>query len=687
MRVESESEHLRVFGADGLVCRIDAGDWSACGNAPGDDWSVATAAAGIEESFDTTVSGRASRIRFPPGRVEGRPDEAGSPDTTGNHGTTTEVHGPIRIGTAVRITVAFDGTARVRERPGGIDVAFGERRPVGLGLDASRGRNDRTIDVPESPDGIATALTYASAAHATTTPARSDPATRRHPPLIQPSGETEIPESIRSARTETGIELRVPPDPEPLFVLAPLAYYLGARVSVEPRDSPLLRAPEAGIRRELRSLPELQADAASLLYRTVTLDGLLRSARETSAAARRRLVAAGIDPARVGGMDLDARLAAYLEASFGEIEPGLPEWHLSVYATPGSGEMTALPYALDRLAFVYLPDGRTLPDEERLQRSLADFYRTPGEAPTVDPILPDLHRGRLHGWLAEGVAIDAFKLLPEAYANRRRRPALGGGPTDVTLVINDGEMDAELHAVRTVYREESDDHAVDLRVERRLEREALADTLRRPTDLLHYVGHCDRSGLRCPDGHLDAAGVDHCGARVLFLNACGSYHQGVSLIEAGSTAGAVTLRPVLDEQASRVGAAFARLLTRGFAVERALRIASRRTPMNKDYAVVGDGTYALDGPGDTPRAVVRVTRAGERFRVCVEHGTPGATASRREAVLGEGVCPSGAERNTLATRSELCEFLDGLSLPAVYENRYYWAPELRRTLLAGDLEE
>ena len=50
------------------------------------------------------------------------------------------------------------------------------------------------------------------------------------------------------------------------------------------------------------------------------------------------------------------------------------------------------------------------------------------------------------------------------------------------------------------------------------------------------------------------------------------------------------MRPVLDGQAKRVGTAFARLLTRGFAIERALRIASRRTIMNKDYAVVGDGT-------------------------------------------------------------------------------------------------
>jgi len=680
MRVDHEPWGVRVSDGDGVVCRIDA---------EGGNWSDHTGTPEIDAPVAETLSGRAARLRFPPGRIKsltGSDERSG----VGRPETARGIRGPIRIETGITVAVAFAGTATVEYRPDGIDVTFADARPVTLGLHPPRTGPDRTITVPGTPEGVATALTHASAAHATTAPARSLPATRRNPPPIERGDAVAVPEGVRSTRTDTGIELRVPPDLGSLFVLAPLAYYLGARVSVASRQTPLLRAPDVGVRHELSSLPELQADAASLLYRTITLDCLLRDARnegERSSdrrASERLLDAAGIDSGETAETDLDARLAAYLDAAFREIESDLPEWHLSVYAPPTPEHVASLPYVLDRLAFVYLPDATRLPEAERIQRSLEDFYRSPGDAPTVEPILPDLNRGRLHAWLADGVAIDTFRLLPEAHANRRSRPPIGGDQIDVTLVISDPEMQPEVSAIRRLYRKGSNACEIDLRVERRLGRDALASVFRRRTDLLHYVGHCDRAGLRCPDGHLDAADLDRCGARVFFLNACGSYHQGVSLVEAGSVAGAVTLRPVLDGQAKRVGTAFARLLTRGFAVERALRIASRRAIMNKDYAVVGDGAYALGGPDDADRVVAHVSRLEDGFRVRIEHGPPRAPATYRPSLLGEEECLQGSERRASMSRDELCAFLRGLEAPTVYEGRYYWARDLRRVLRDGE---
>jgi hypothetical protein len=671
MRVEGESGSIRVFDGNGVVCWIEADGWTAPADPPE-----------IDPAVETALVGRTSRLRLPPGRVLRQPDDRQDRSGIGTRKRVSEVGGPIHVESGVTAVLAFEGSATVVERSTGIDVSFADTRSVRLGFHREGSRNDRTITIPGTPEGVATALTHASVAHATASPDRSNPATRRNPPRIERGEAIDVPDEIRSERVETGIELRVPPDLGSLFVLAPLAYYLGARVTVASRDAALLWAPDAGVRRELSSLPRLQADAASLLYRTVALDCLLNRARkESDGRAKRRLAAVGIDPEAIAGAPIEHRLAAYLDAPFREIEQDLPAWHLSVYATPTPEHVTALPYVLDRLAFVYLPDATSLPEKERLQRSLEDFYRTPDDAPTVDPILPDLNRGRLHAWLADGVAIDAFRLLPETYANRRSRPASDDGKTTVTLVINDDEMYPEANAVRRIYRNQSDDPGVELRIERWLDRDALAAALRRPTDLFHYIGHCDRSGFRCVDGHLDAENVDHSGARVFFLNACGSYHQGVSLVEAGSVAGAVTLRPVLDGQAKRVGTAFARLLTRGFAIERALRIASRRTIMNKDYAVVGDGTYALNGSESSNRAVARVSRTGERFRVRVEHGSADSTTTYRSSLLGEGVCLSGSERSTSMSRAELCSFLQESIVPTVYGGRYYWAPDLRRVLL------
>ena len=653
MRVDAAAGRLRVSDGGTVVCRIGAGDWADAGDAPR-----------IDVPVEARIEGRASRLRFPPGRADGIGDAG--------------VRGTIRTAAGVTAALAIEGPATVADRPGGVEVSLGEPRPVAIGVRPRE--RDRTMTVPGTPEGVAAALTYASAAHETTTPARSNPATRRPAPAIARGEEIEVPGAVRSRRADTGIELRVPRDLDALFVLAPLAHYLGARVSVESREAPVLLAPDVGVRHELAPLPRLQADAAALLYRSVVLDCLVRTAGDGPAGPSvDRLSAVGIDPARVGSRGVAGRLAAYLDAPFGTIEDDLPAWHLSVYAAPDPDRVTALPYVLDRLAFVYLADATPLEDEERLRRSLDDFYRG-RTVPTVDPILPDLDRGRVHGWLAEGVPIEAFTLLPEARVNRLAGPPPGGS-ADVTLVVNDGEMSREGATIRRAYDDRSD---VDLRVEHGLDRAALAEALRRPTDLCHYVGHCEEAGLRCVDGHLSAADLERSGARAFFLNACGSYHEGTALVEAGSVAGAVTLRPVLDDQAWRVGAAFARLLARGFAIERALRIASRRSIANKDYAVVGDGAYTPCGTGRSGGAIARITRAGDRFRVTVEHGSVRSTPTYHPALVGESPCLAGTERSAAMSRGELCGFLDGLAIPAVYEDQYYWAPDLRRALRDGD---
>lgn len=673
MQVNAETETIRVFDCGDAVCRIGAENWSEASETPD-----------IGPAVDTTVTGRVTGLRFPPGSaVTG----CGDGHVAGSEEVTSTLRSPIRIETAVTAVVAFEGTATIRENPGGIDVWFADARPVAIGLCPSQVRSDRTITIPETAEGVATALTYASVAHATSTPARSDPATRRNPPRIELGDTVDVPDAIRTNRVDTGIELRVPPDPASLYVLAPLAYYLGARVSVESRVAPLLCAPDAGVSHKLSSLPELQADAASLLYRMVTLDCLLREARDDAEGDAERLLAAvGITPGSIGSADIDDRLAAYLDTPLSAVESELPEWHLSVYATPSAEHVTALPYVLDRLAFVYLPDAAPLPDAERLQRSLADFHRASGGGPTVEPILPDLNRGRLHGWLADGVAIDAFRLLPETDANRRSLPPVDTDSIDVTLIINDREMRPEMEAIRRLCCDRSDEPGIDLRVERRLDRDELAASLRRPTDLFYYIGHCDRSGLRCTDGHLDVADVDHSGARTFFFNACGSYEQGVSMIEAGSVVGAVTLRPVLDGQAKRVGTTFARLVIRGFAVERALRIASSRAIMNKDYAVVGDGAYGLASSDDADRVVARISPVEDRFHVAIEHGPAHTTATYRRSPLVEETCLSGSERSASMSRAELCTLLRDLDAPTLYGDNYYWATDLRRALLEGDLD-
>jgi hypothetical protein len=561
-------------------------------------------------------------------------------------------------------------------------VSFPEPTPVTVGVRSSG--PDRTITVPGDPDGVARALTGASATHETDGPGRSDPSRRPHPPLIERGDAVDVPDAIRDENAETGIELRVPRALDTLFVLAPFSYYLGARVEAESRNAPVLSAPGVGVRRALPALPELQAEAASLLYRTVTLDCLLRNARgdDPSGKPGSLLASVGIDPA-LGDRPVAERLAAYLEAPFGEIEPSLPEWHLSMYLTPRPESVSALPQVLDRLAFVYRPDATELDREERLRRSLEDFYRS-SDAPTVEPLLPDLSRGRIHGWVADGVPIDAFTFLPEAYENRRRRPPPRRDLKPVTVVLNDDDMSAEATAITRIYEERADDLGIDVRILGGLDRESLSAALSRPSALVHYVGHCDRVGLRCADGNLPVENLTGSRARVFFLNACGSYREGEALVRAGSIAGAVTLRPVLDEQATRVGTAFAQLVTRGFTVERSLRIACRRAIMNKDYAVVGDGSYALRTAGESHSGIATVARTEDGFRVTVENGSARSIGGYAAPILDGDPPLSGGERRASMSRAELRAFLDRRDLPVIYGKEYYWSDDLARELGGDD---
>lgn len=670
MRLASHDDTLHVVDAGEVVSRIDASGWCESRSQPS-----------VEPNVEAAISGRVSELRFPPGQVHLVRASGTEPIPTGRDPVrVTGEAVTLRIDAGVRTYLDPGNDATITRLPRGTDVSFSQTTPVTIGV---RSQNpDRTITVPGYAEGVATALTYASSMHMTDDPSRSDPSRRPHPPVIEPGEDVDIPDTVREEHSPTGIELRVPPNLDTLFVLAPLAYYLGTRVKVESRNAPILTAP--GVRRTLPALPRLQAEAASLLYRTVTLDSLLRDAREedTDGESSRLLESAGIDPV-LGDWPLSERLAAYVEAPFGAIESSLPEWHLSMYVTPCPENVSALHHVLDRLAFVYLPDATELERQERLRRSLEDFYRS-SDAPTVQPLLPDLNRGRIHGWMADGVPIDAFTFLPEAYENRRKQPPACPDRKDVTVVLNDEEMSAEVTEIVRLYEKRADDLGIETRVRRGLDRESLAAALSRPAALFHYVGHCDRKGLRCHDGHLSVDDLKRSRARVFFLNACGSYHEGETLVRKGSIAGAVTLRPVLDEQATRVGTAFAQLVTRGLTVERSLRVACRRAIMNKDYGVVGDGSYALRTAGESRIGIASVTRAGGEFQVTVENGSARSIGAYVTPILSGDPPLSGQERRTSMSRAELCRFLDRQGLPVVYGNEYYWSDDLARELQGNE---
>jgi len=322
--------------------------------------------------------------------------------------------------------------------------------------------------------------------------------------------------------------------------------------------------------------------------------------------------------------------------------------------------------------------------------------RVDREVASVDVVEPELRGGRIHGWLARGVPVEAYTPSPAAYEHRLA--AHTGGDLDVAVVLNDSAMADEREAVDRIYRERARGFPVDVSLHRSVAAADLAGLLETDHDFLHYIGHCDVDGLDCPDGPLDVESIDRSRAKVFFLNACGSCHQGRALVERGSVAGAVTMRSVLNRPAVTVGTAFARLLLCGFGIERAMGLARRQITMSTDYGVVGDGTYAL---ADGEAAVVRLERHPRGFETTYTPAvgrTPGKTYwSPFDDVDVRDRPEDGSEDDDVAdvvdgdrllcrpskavlSRSALLEFLDGLRCPVVHDGSLRWPEPLARDL-------
>ena len=417
---------------------------------------------------------------------------------------------------------------------------------------------------------------------------------------------------------------------------------------------------------------------AELLQRVFYLDCLVR--RMDPETDPEMLKRCSLDPDTVRTLTPAGRLERYLETPADAVAEATPEWHLTTHTQPSLEKARCLPFLLDSLSLIYLSDGSELERDELLDRTLTDSYTTRGETGSGAMVDPNGGVGRLHGWLAPGTPIDAFKTTPAAYENRFRYGHDEGDHLQLSLVLNETEMSEEHGAVSEIYR--AADLPMVVSVREQLTTEELADVFESDHDLVHFIGHCEDDGLCCPDGTLSMDSLSESRTRTFFLNACGSYDQGLSLIEQGSVAGAVTFTDVLDSHAAMVGTAFARLLSNGFTIQRALQLARRRIMMGKDYAVVGDGTYALL-PGPEDPLVAEVTDAEDGYELSCEVITPsGAGASYQVPFDGESIL-NGTTRNIGVSADQLIETLETHSMPVIFDGEFHWSEDLAARLAAG----
>jgi hypothetical protein len=673
---------MEVYYADGSVHAVDEAKTAVEVNVTG--WDSTESAPAFSSAVDASIVGQVRELSVPRAFVAVTDLETDETVTVGSDRDARSfsdssyelrVETPLKL--FIRVEDPFSLSLSDYDR---ITVSFPERTTVGVGFRSSSESPPETVVVPETPEGVAAAIESFSMAHRSTTADRSFHSMRTHPPLVEFGEELSIPDAVMDARPDTGVQLSLPPDLGSLLVAAPLAYYLGADLETEPGTSPQLKAAGESIR--LGTGRAFEQAVASLLRRCFWLDCLVRSAgphgdvlQETALLEELAIEATDLYAAGV-----DERVLAYHVADFERIADRLPKWHLSLYPEPSYENVQCLPYVVANVPQVFSPRPDTLSGPDRLDSSLSDFYRYEiGSISTVELQTAELGESHYHGWLADGVVLDTFKAILAAYENRARFRDRADEPISIVSVLNEGEMSDEHAQAADIYRRRAKQLDIDVDVRESLTTAELARTIESRTDLLHFIGHCEESGLRCPDGNLSISSVSTSRAQTFFLNACGSYEEGLEMVRKGSVAGAVTFEKVLDSHAAKVGTAFARLVAHGYSIERALSLSRRRVIMGKDYAVVGDGTHVLTQTESVVGPEVSLTRESEdKFSLTYQMPTPNQIGSKMAVYLEESDKPSlnGSTQEFTLDRTELVRFLRSGGFVVIYQKDIHWPTEL-----------
>ncbi|WP_128906749.1 caspase family protein [Halorubrum amylolyticum] len=465
-----------------------------------------------------------------------------------------------------------------------------------------------TIETPTDPESLMDAVSLLGSALQTTSPERSFPTLRGHPPLIEPGEELRVPDRIDPL--DSGIRIVVPPEHRYLYPVVSLAYYFAA--DVVPGDAPRIEGD--GWTHSLE--PDFERRTAEVLRQAFHFDCLARTEgfypvdlheRETTDLA--------LDWGRLYDLPLAERLGEYLAVPFERVEPELPRWTLTTDVRPDPENVEMLPFVAGELSIVRSPETATPaaagegdgvgffrgPSASAADGSSAvaspgpnGFVRSAdaagrGAAPTeADFVRPEPVDTVEHAWVGAGVPLGANKAVLDAYHRRLEAGSAEQSRISVLVVCNDEQMReegavADLYGLRDIVQ-------FDIEVRHDLVREEMREALRSGVDFLHYIGHVDDRGMQCADGYLDLTAEDlDVGVSAFLLNACQSYQQGEALIHRGSRGGIVTLSDVANSPATRLGRIIARLMNSGFNLRTALHVAKRELITGHQYIVVGDG--------------------------------------------------------------------------------------------------
>lgn len=551
-----------------------------------------------------------------------------------------ELHTPIKIYLHVEGQVDIDiGSKTAR-------LDFGDKTTVTVGARSHHSSPEATITVPDDPEAMMQAVSAFPSALKTTSTERAWPSLRGHPPAIERGDELRIPDDLEPP--ETGVTIRIPPEYGYVYTVAPVAYYLGARVV--PGETARLTT-DTGIDQHLgNTVAELGDRVEQLLKRTLVLDCITRTEGLYPDDLYERATLEGqveLDFETLYDAPLAERLEAYLSIPDDVIAEVTPTWHRVTHVQPTPDSVELLPYILNDLSLVRSKEPTRTPspptenqqqtgemlgafkrsatsgdesssvgsrsprvsDEQTDEERPDDGQASDGEqanheqieteqdrddptlgVPSEDGYMPLPEVDALEqAWVGDETPIHGTKLLPEAFTNDVSSES---DTVEIVVVCNDDAMREELDTAAAVYGDRNDIR-INVEYEFGVSTAELRSLLAEDTDMFHFIGHIDGRGFECPDGIFDAKTVDSTGATMALLNGCRSHDQGVELVQTGARAAVVSLGDLWNSGAGEVGETFARLLSHGFTVGSALKIVREYTSIGREYVALGDPSVTV----------------------------------------------------------------------------------------------
>lgn len=580
----------------------------------------------------------------------------------------------------IKLYCRLDSTGVIDVGQTSIRIALERAVPIELGARSPHDRPAATITTAPDLDSIVEAISAIPSALKTTSPERTWPTLRGHPPLIELGDDLEIPDPID--RPDSDVELVVPPEYKSVFQAAPLAFFLGAtiRLGGEPR----LETPR--FERSLTTQGTVEDDVADLLKRFFFLDCLIRTEGIFQYDLHERSVLEDelpFDLAETYVASLPERLERFLEVPYERLEPHLPRWPLTAHVPSEPETVELLPFVVNELGIVREARGRTttVPEPETASTGIvrsASGSRAPSGF-DADPsfIVPDVVDESIeHAWFGDRIPRRASKATIDAYRNQLDRDERSES-IKILLICNDACMLAEHDLLDGAYGNR-ETLPFEVHSEFGVSTDRLAELLERGGyDFLHYIGHATEDGIRCPDGDLDVRTLESVDLGVFFLNACRSYEQGLALTRRGAFGGVSTYTDVDNEDAVEAGETMARLLNRGFPLRGALEIARQNGKLGDQYLIVGDGsTDIAQSDGGAP-GIVELKRSGVGYDFAIrsystkEYKLGSVTESTLETVTDRHLSPGKTAFETV-DEPALIEYLTWNELPVQFDDSLHW---------------